>query len=61
MIKLYCVSCYHPCYQLRERDGVTSSVSSSVVTGGGGGCHCRCEWITVDELGLSGVGDNGWM
>ena len=33
---------------------VSSSVSSSVVTGGG-----RHEWIIVDELGLFGVDDDG--
>ena len=41
----------------RERDGVPSSVSSSVVTGDGG----RRAWITVDELGLFDIGDEGWI
>ena len=30
---------------------------TSVVSGGG----CRRECITVDELGLFGVGDNDWI
>ena len=46
------------CCQLRERDGVPSSVSSSVVTGDG---RCCREWITVDELGLFNIGDDGWI
>ena len=32
-------------------------MSSSVMTGGGGRRHER---ITVDELRLDGVGDDGW-
>ena len=32
-------------------------MSSSVVSGGG----CRRERIIVDELGLVGVGDDGWI
>ena len=35
-----------------------SSVSSSVMTGGGGRCR---EWITVVELGLFNVGDYSWI
>ena len=33
-------------------------MSSSVMTGGGGRRHER---ITVDELRLDGVGDDGWI
>ena len=58
MTKLYGVSCCHPCCQLRGRNGVSSSVSSLVMTGGG--CRC-CEWITVDELGLFDIGNNNWI
>ena len=45
MTMLCGVSCHHPCRQLRERDGVPSSVSSSVV---GDGRHHR-------------DGDDGWI
>ena len=41
MTMLCGVSCHHLCRQLRERDGVPSSVSSSVVTSCGGR---RREW-----------------
>ena len=36
-------------------------MSSSVVSGVRRRCHRCREWITVDELGLFGVGDDDWI